>query len=536
MAPYRSYQQKVNKYKYTFLEVLQKAIPIDTQIRKELKDLQNSLGLQDEDIKKIEGEVLTLYEKTSSNLLFLFRSLLSRRRHHNIPENIGKNLKNLRQAISSKTLSSVENSRRFATKLKHSVLTLRTKTLLTISQIKPLNIYITLATLLATASLGSFLYITDRHAKTLFLEALSLRREENYFGCSSTIERIPDYTRFSPKFSERTQSILEVCNTNFQQEEFAIAHAQNMMSQTTISRDEAITKLDQVIQNLNKVSSSSVLSLEVEALSDRVLANIKELYANEENFESMERLVELIPDWTDASVEGEIWISETFEQRKEKIQHQSVANDSILNAQTILQDIQNMNRLQIAHDFLQEARSALNSLNSYQLDPWWVGEVQAISSNLEYVQTELDMQNQIVQQCVETREAFLRGDAENINRVLHLDSQSRSQCNEVGISLPTESDLGSILTANPNLCVIVTTSSLKIYDSINENQLVISELLPHMVIQRIGNDFERSLDSYWIKVSAQGGRIGWIAAVRGSIQNVENCIRRGEDIRSNLGI
>lgn len=63
LTPYREYQEKLQRYKKAFREVFRADNALNPKSRKLLKDLQQSLGLKDQDIK--DTEQIILYQKQS---------------------------------------------------------------------------------------------------------------------------------------------------------------------------------------------------------------------------------------------------------------------------------------------------------------------------------------------------------------------------------------------------------------------------------------------------------------------------------------
>jgi len=63
LTPYREYQEKLQRYKQAFREVFRADNSLNPKSRKLLKDLQQSLGLRDQDIK--DTEQIILYQKQS---------------------------------------------------------------------------------------------------------------------------------------------------------------------------------------------------------------------------------------------------------------------------------------------------------------------------------------------------------------------------------------------------------------------------------------------------------------------------------------
>jgi hypothetical protein len=63
LTPYREYQEKLQRYKKAFREVFRADNSLNPKSRKLLKDLQQSLGLKDQDIK--DTEQIILYQKQS---------------------------------------------------------------------------------------------------------------------------------------------------------------------------------------------------------------------------------------------------------------------------------------------------------------------------------------------------------------------------------------------------------------------------------------------------------------------------------------
>jgi len=63
LTPYREYQEKLQRYKKAFREVFRADNSLNPKSRKLLKDLQQSLGLRDQDIK--DTEKIILYQKQS---------------------------------------------------------------------------------------------------------------------------------------------------------------------------------------------------------------------------------------------------------------------------------------------------------------------------------------------------------------------------------------------------------------------------------------------------------------------------------------
>ena len=59
LTPYREYQEKLQRYKQAFREVFRADNSLNSKSRKLLKDLQQSLGLRDQDIKDIEEIILS---------------------------------------------------------------------------------------------------------------------------------------------------------------------------------------------------------------------------------------------------------------------------------------------------------------------------------------------------------------------------------------------------------------------------------------------------------------------------------------------
>lgn len=57
IKPYQEYQEKLQFYKQNFAKVISKDYPLGTQEREELRSLQQSLGLRDEDVAPIEERI-----------------------------------------------------------------------------------------------------------------------------------------------------------------------------------------------------------------------------------------------------------------------------------------------------------------------------------------------------------------------------------------------------------------------------------------------------------------------------------------------
>ncbi len=57
LKPYQEYQEKLQRYKHKFAKAISKDYPLGTQEREELRSLQQSLGLRDEDVAPIEERI-----------------------------------------------------------------------------------------------------------------------------------------------------------------------------------------------------------------------------------------------------------------------------------------------------------------------------------------------------------------------------------------------------------------------------------------------------------------------------------------------
>ena len=69
LAPYRQYQENINTYRQALIYAVEEVYPLSERLIGELQDLQDILGLEDADVKKIEQPIITQAEaKLQKNL------------------------------------------------------------------------------------------------------------------------------------------------------------------------------------------------------------------------------------------------------------------------------------------------------------------------------------------------------------------------------------------------------------------------------------------------------------------------------------
>lgn len=530
LSPHVIHRQKTIKYEYAFLEAIQKNNHLDEQTKKDLKEFQKNLGLTDDDIQNIEKKVLGFQEKLSSKDTEGNKTTINRQIQVKIFLDLIKKTNNLASHTGIEAWNLIV---RGVSQAQETISNTRKSTVNSLALINPTHVGLALTIFAALGGAGFFLYTSDKIGKEFLDEAKDLRSQNNFAECSAQISSIPVYTRFSVRFSQDSQDVLNGCDDSFQSEKLALSQAQILMNQAT-SSEELTVSLEQMLQYLNEISSTSILKADVESLSNNILWEIKQVYSSREKFETAEKLVTMIPRWTVAYQEGTKWVEEESSQWYRNVELQGKANNSIKLAAEILEDTQNLNRIELAREKLDLAQSILNQFDRNNLEEQWKIHVNDSQFLLNETRRKLESQEEIINECLSSRQSFAKGDPGAINQILFGDSQFRYRCSELGVRLPVESDLEAVLDTSEKLCEVIATS-LNLRSGIGNNSSTISTVGQGMVLQRQGTDFKRDeAERFWIRVDT-GRDTGWVAAVsEENIEYVDHCLTSRELFRANF--